>query len=92
MSGGKAQTSQCVQLWTEFLPHSEISFVEFAAGCAEQYRKMIEEKGRGKLYVGDQANVTFLESMIEDQAGRLFDVIIDDGTELLRRCLAKQQM
>lgn len=75
----------CVQLWTEFLPNSKISFVEYDAICAEKYRDTIEQQSRGRLYVGDQANVTFLKSIIDDQAGKLFDVIIDDGTPAVPR-------
>ena len=62
------------------LPNSEISFVEYNADCAEKYRDTIERKAHGKLYVGDQADVTFLKSIVDDQAGKQFDVIIDDGT------------
>lgn len=68
-----------LQLWTEYLPSSVITFVEYDATCSEKWRSFVEEKGHGKLYVGDQANVTFLESIIADQAGNQFDVIIDDG-------------
>ena len=75
------EDSQCVpaQLWTEFLPESEVSFVEYDAACATSYKTSIEAKGKGRLYKGDQANVTFLQEIIDDQAGDLFDVIIDDG-------------
>ena len=53
---------------------------------------MVEKEGRGKLYVGDQANVTFLNTISEDQAGRVFDVIIDDGTRILDPRPLKEQM
>ena len=58
--------------------------MEYSVKCAEDNREKIEKKGRGKLYIGDQANVTFLDTIIEDQAGRVFDVIIDDGTRILK--------
>ena len=66
-------------MWTTYLPNSELSWVEYNATCAEVYREIIEQQGGGKLYVGDQANVTFLNTIIADQAGQLYDVIIDDG-------------
>ena len=71
-----------MQLWTDYLPNSEMSFVEYNAACAEEYRDAIERKARGKLYIGDQENVSFLKSIINDQGGKLFDVIIDDGTRV----------
>ena len=76
-------------MWTEYLPYSEMSFVEYNAACAEQYRDAIETKARGKLYIGDQENVIFLKSIIDDQEGKLFDVIIDDGTRVQRPALLR---
>lgn len=83
----QSRISMLSQLWTEFLPNSEISFVEFNAVCAEKYRDTIEREGRGRLYVGDQANVTFLNSIVDDQGEKVFDVIVDDGTRV--RCLGR---
>ena len=68
-----------VQLWTTYLPNSEISFVEYDAACATKFKSSVETEHKGRLYIGDQANVTFLQEIIDDQAGKLFDVIIDDG-------------
>ena len=92
LSGGvllrcKTWSNACLQLWTEYLPNSEISFVEYNAACGEKYREIIQREGRGNLYIGDQANVTFLKSIIDDQAGRVFDVIIDDGENFLSEIL-----
>lgn len=68
-----------VQLWREYLVNSEMSFVEYDKTCAEQWQKDVEKKARGKLYIGDQSDTAFLQSVIDDQAGKLFDVVIDDG-------------
>jgi len=57
-------------MWTTYLPNSELSWVEYDATCAEVYREIIEQQGGGKLYVGDQANVTFLNTIIADHWAR----------------------
>ena len=68
-------------LWTQFFSHknSSISFVEFDRVCAEKYRSKIEAKGRGKVYVGDQAEDAFLQSIVAAETASPFDIIIDDG-------------
>ena len=70
-----------LELWTQFFSHknSSVSFVEFDSVCGEKYRSTIEGKGRGKLYVGDQAEDAFLNSIVAAEIGSLFDVIVDDG-------------
>ena len=67
------------QLWALYLPNSKVSFVEHDAACATKHKEVIEATGHGHIYIGDQANVTFLREIVDDQAGKLFDVIIDDG-------------
>lgn len=67
------------QLWTEYLPNGAITFVKYNQECAEKYRTMVEEKGYGRLHIGDQANVNFLDNIIANQAGKQSDVIINDG-------------
>ena len=67
-----------LQLWSKYLPNSELSFVVSDAACAETHRISFEQQGTGKLYVGDPADSTFLKTIVDGQAGK-FDVIIDDG-------------
>ena len=80
-SDGSTADFQCVppQLWTAYLPDSDISFVEPDAACATKYISSIEARDKGRLYIGDQANMTFLQEIVDAQAGKLFDVIISDG-------------
>lgn len=55
-----------------------MSFVEFDTACGEKFRNQIEDRGE-KLYLGDQANSTFLRSIVQDHSTEGFDIIIDDG-------------
>ena len=79
-------------MWTEFLPNAKISFVEYDALCANKWRENIEKAGRGQLYVGDQGNKTFLNDIIDDQHGALFDVVIDDGGHYMHQQILTVQM
>ncbi len=70
-----------LSLWTHYFTNknSSVSFVEFDGVCANKHRATIEEMGRGKLYVGDQAEDTFLDSIVAAETDSPFDIIIDDG-------------
>ena len=68
-------------LWTHYFTHknSSVSFVEYDAKCAEKYRSIIQAVGHGSLYVGDQAEDAFLQSIVAAETLSPFDIIIDDG-------------
>ena len=61
--------------WLEYLPHVDLYFIEYDANCA---RKWSKETSGATVVPGDQANVPFLHSFM-DQYGHDFDIIIDDG-------------
>lgn len=62
-------------LWLQYFPNAQIFFIEYDVACAEKYMNI---DPRVKLFGGDQANVTFLNEVIEKSQGN-FDFIIDDG-------------
>jgi hypothetical protein len=62
-------------LWLEYFPLAEIYFIEIDGECAEKWKQL---DPRVHVYVGDQANVTFLNEF-KKKTGGDFDFIVDDG-------------
>ncbi|PHH92480.1 hypothetical protein CDD83_7228 [Cordyceps sp. RAO-2017] len=63
--------------WLEYLSHVNLYFIEYDARCANKYR---DKAVNAQVYVGDQADVAFLEQVVADTTTEgLFDIIIDDG-------------
>src|ERR1700753_3741760 len=61
--------------WLEYFPYVDLYFIEYDAVCAEKWAANTTE---APIFTGDQADVPFLNSFME-QAGMNFDIIIDDG-------------
>jgi hypothetical protein len=58
--------------WRKYVPNAVISYIEYDRACAETQRGKVD-----KLYVGDQGDSAFLDS-VGRQSGP-FDFVIDDG-------------
>lgn len=61
--------------WLEYFPYIDLYFIEYDAACA---KKWAANTTGATIFSGDQADIAFLNSFIE-QAGTNFDIIIDDG-------------
>ncbi|KAB5511552.1 S-adenosyl-L-methionine-dependent methyltransferase [Coniochaeta sp. 2T2.1] len=61
--------------WLEFFPNVDLYYIEYDAACAEKWKHKTD---RATIFVGDQADRTFLRKFIEESGGN-FDIIIDDG-------------
>ncbi|CAL5223917.1 g6515 [Coccomyxa viridis] len=67
-------------LWRKYLTNTKISFVENDADCAKKHKAEIEAVAKGKVYVGDQEDVSVLNEIVEDAAQFSgYDIIVDDG-------------
>ena len=69
------------QLWAEYLPYTELYFLEFDGKCVDQQQAEWHTEFRHlkKVYVGDQANRAHLKVITDDHPHNDFDIIIDDG-------------
>jgi hypothetical protein len=65
------------QVWLDYFPNAQIYFIEYDGECVKHWESKMKDP-RIKIFVGDQADIPFLESVIEE-VGRPFDYIIDDG-------------
>jgi SAM-dependent methyltransferase len=61
-----------LKTWLEFFTRAEIFAVDINPACKAL------ESSRVRVFIGDQADTAFLES-VADAAGGWFDIIIDDG-------------
>ena len=61
--------------WLEYFPYVDLYYIEYDAACAQ---KWAGNTTGATIFAGDQADVPFLTSFMEE-AGTNFDVIIDDG-------------
>lgn len=61
--------------WLEYFPYVDLYFIEYDAACAEKWAANTTE---ATIFTGDQADVDFLNTFMEE-AGTDFDIIIDDG-------------
>ncbi|KAF2148743.1 hypothetical protein K461DRAFT_329625 [Myriangium duriaei CBS 260.36] len=68
-------------LWLDYFPNIELHILEFDAVCATEYAAAAaaaaHNKG-AKIIVGDQSNITVLNSLVKDYGGE-YDIIVDDG-------------
>lgn len=70
-----------LKLWRALLPCSNISFIEYNAECANNYKAEVETEGGGRLYIGSQDDPKLLAQIAADaQAAGGFDMIVDDGS------------
>ena len=61
-----------LELWRRYLPIANISILEYDRVCALEFKNKVEN-----LFIGDQSNLTFLNSIGENYGP--FDFIVDDG-------------
>jgi hypothetical protein len=61
-----------LELWKVYFPKITLHMLEYNRDCAEKFRSKVD-----KLYIGDQSNPSFLNSVGED--AKYFDIIVDDG-------------
>jgi len=61
-----------VKMWEEYFPNGEIYGVDVTETCSQYATDRI------KIFIGNQCDGEFLESIVAD-AGGSFDIIIDDG-------------
>jgi len=61
--------------WLEYFPDVDLYYIEYDARCADAWANKTTD---ATIFVGDQADVSFLEQVIQKSGGN-FDVIIDDG-------------
>jgi len=64
-----------LRVWQAWLPSAEIHMAEWDKECAEKFRPELGNK----LYVGDQGDASFLQTIVDANGPHYFDVIIDDG-------------
>jgi len=63
------------KIWTKLFKN--VHFVEYDQKCVQKFADVIKESNYG-VFVGDQANITFLEE-IKYTVSTTFDIVIDDG-------------
>ncbi len=61
-----------LKMWKNYFPKAIIYGIDIADSC-----KRFEEE-RIKIFIGDQSNIEFLKTITD--AGKSFDIIIDDGS------------
>ena len=87
MNGGYASTTEghSVPLWLAFLPHANITIIEYDARCAEAFMAKDplklgpELQRRVRMFGGDQSKADQLLSVVKREEIGLQDVIVDDG-------------
>jgi hypothetical protein len=67
------QTDRSVRFWEEFFPNAQICGIDIEPACREF------EGGRRRIFIGDQSDPVFLESVLSEMGGS-FDILIDDGS------------
>ena len=80
-----------VPLWENLFPNANITWIDYSpvdhpnrATCVPNQPACVlyqTEQERSRFYHGSQSNVTFLQSVVQEQCGDVpcFDIIIDDG-------------
>ncbi|EIE27695.1 hypothetical protein COCSUDRAFT_64337 [Coccomyxa subellipsoidea C-169] len=77
------------ELWRRYLTNTKVSYVENNADCAAKHRAEIESVAKGKIYVGDQEDVSVLSEIVEDaKQFSGYDIIVDDGGHKSSQMLA----
>lgn len=73
-----------LQLWTEYLPYSDIYFMELDGKCVDKHKDIwfAAHKRLKQIYVGDQGDKFDLQKIVNDHPAKDFDVIVDDGGKL----------
>jgi hypothetical protein len=74
------QTDRSIRMWEEFFPNAVIHGVDIDPRC-KQF-----EGERRKMHIGDQSDEVFLQHFLAE-AGKPFDIIIDDGSHLVEHQL-----
>ena len=67
------ESDKSIKMWQEFFPNAQIYGIDINPNCKAY------EGGSIKIFIGDQSDEKFLQSVLQD-AGGFFDVIIDDGS------------
>ena len=76
-----------VPLWENLFPNANITWIDYSpvdhpnrATCVPN-QQHCQAGERSRFYHGSQSNVTFLQSVVQEQCGDVpcFDIIIDDG-------------
>lgn len=62
-------------LWLEYLPNVDLYFIEYDGDCVAKWTQAFPD---ATVFVGDQADAAFLQTVI-DESGGDFDIIVDDG-------------
>ena len=75
------QTDHSIRMWEEFFPAATIYGIDIEPNC-KQF-----EGGRRRVFIGDQGDTTFLQS-VADQIDAPLDIIIDDGSHRVSHQLA----
>eukprot|EP00386_Alphamonas_edax_P011816 GDKI01037176.1.p1 GENE.GDKI01037176.1~~GDKI01037176.1.p1 ORF type:complete len:353 (-),score=87.74 GDKI01037176.1:19-1026(-) len=63
------------KFWLDYFPHVQLYFIEGDGRCVELMKDHVQQ---ATVYIGDQANMTFLQQVVQSTGGN-FDVIVDDG-------------
>lgn len=69
------QTECSVKMWEEFFPNATIHGLDIDPACKSH------EGGRIRIHIGDQADPSFLHSVLDAMDGAP-DIVIDDGSHL----------
>jgi len=75
------ETDRSMRMWEEFFPRAEIIGVDIDPKCRNF------EGDRRRVFIGDQSDQTFLER-VSREVTHGFDVVIDDGSHLVRHQIA----
>lgn len=75
------QSDRSVRMWEEFFPNATIYGLDIDEKCKEI------EGGRVKIFIGDQSNTDFLNSVLASIDGKL-DIVIDDGSHVAEHQLS----
>lgn len=95
INGGYASTTEghSIPLWLSFLPHSNITVIEYDGKCAANFMatdplKLGEElQRRVRMFPGDQSKPEDLLKVMQDPGVGMQDVIIDDGGHSMKQQL-----
>jgi hypothetical protein len=68
-------------MWEEYFPNAEIIGIDIDPAC-KQF-----EGGRKRIFIGDQKDHAFLDSLVRETGGE-FDIVVDDGEHTTESVLA----
>ena len=95
MNGGYASVTEghSVPLWLSFMPHANITVIEYDGKCAANFmandplKVGVELQKRVRMFAGDQSKPEDLLKVMRDPSVGMQDVIIDDGGHSMKQQL-----